>query len=84
METWKCCNTNAVYNTGKNIPLSTGSFSIDELESLFKTLPIDLTFVDKDDKVKFFSLGPDRVFLRNRAILGRMSECAIPRQVYIL
>ena len=76
---------NVVYNTGKNIPLSTGSFSIDELESLFKTLPIDLTFVDKDDKVKFFSLGPDRVFARNRAILGRdVRMCHPPSSVHIV
>jgi uncharacterized protein len=74
-----------VYNTGKNIPLSTGSFSIDELESLFKTIPIDLTFVDKDDKVRFFSLGPDRVFVRNRAILGRdVRMCHPPSSVHIV
>jgi uncharacterized protein len=76
---------NVVYNTSKNVPLYTGSFSIDELESLFKTLPIDLTFVDKDDKVKFFSLGPDRVFVRNRAILGRdVRMCHPPSSVHIV
>lgn len=73
------------YNTKNTVPLSTGSFSPDELESLFKTLPIDLTFVDKDDKVKFFSLGPDRIFTRNRAILGRdVRMCHPPSSVHVV
>ncbi len=73
------------YNTGNNIQLSTGSFSINEMETLFKSLPIDITFVDKDDKVKFFSLGPDRVFSRNRAIIGRdVRMCHPPSSVHIV
>jgi DUF438 domain-containing protein len=74
-----------IYNTGKNIQLTTGSFNPDELEILFRTLPIDITFVDKDDKVKFFSLGPDRVFIRNRAIIGRdVRMCHPPSSVHIV
>lgn len=73
------------YNTGNSIQLTTGSFNLDELETLFRTLPIDITFVDKDDKVKFFSLGPDRVFTRNRAIIGRdVRMCHPPSSVHIV
>ena len=35
------------------------------------TLPVDLTFVDRNDKVKYFTQGKERIFDRNRAILGR-------------
>ncbi|MDD2306775.1 MAG: DUF438 domain-containing protein [Prolixibacteraceae bacterium] len=74
-----------VYNTKNSIQLTTGSFGIDELESLFKTLPIDITFVDKDDKVKFFSHGPNRIFARNRAILGRdVRMCHPPSSVHVV
>jgi uncharacterized protein len=74
-----------IYNNGKNLQLSTGSFSIEELEAIFRTLPIDLTFVDKDDKVKFFSLGPDRIFTRNRAIIGRdVRMCHPPSSVHVV
>lgn len=74
-----------VYNTKNSIQLTTGNFAIDELEALFKTLPIDITFVDKDDKVKFFSLGPDRIFTRNRAILGRdVRMCHPPSSVHVV
>jgi DUF438 domain-containing protein len=73
------------YSTGNKIQLSTGSFDPDELEALFRTLPIDITFVDKDDKVKFFSLGPDRIFARNRAIIGRdVRMCHPPSSVHIV
>jgi uncharacterized protein len=74
-----------VYNAKNSIQLTTGSFSMIELEALFKTLPIDLTFVDKDDKVKFFSLGTDRIFSRNRAILGRdVRMCHPPASVHVV
>lgn len=74
-----------VYNTKNLIQLSTGSFGIDEMEALFRVLPIDITFVDKDDKVKFFSSGPDRIFTRNRAILGRdVRMCHPPSSVHVV
>jgi DUF438 domain-containing protein len=74
-----------VYNTGNNIQLATGNFNLNELETLFRTLPIDITFVDRDDKVKFFSLGPDRVFTRNRAIIGRdVRMCHPPSSVHVV
>jgi DUF438 domain-containing protein len=73
------------YNTGNNILLTTGSFNLNEIEALFKTLPIDITLVDKDDKVKFFSLGPDRIFTRNRAIIGRdVRMCHPPSSVHVV
>ncbi len=73
------------YGTKNSIQISTGSFSIDEMEAFFKTIPVDFTFVDQNDKVKFFSLGPDRIFARNRAILGRdVRLCHPPSSVHIV
>jgi uncharacterized protein len=74
-----------VYNTKNSIQLSTGSYDINELEALFKSLPLDITFVDRDDKVKFFSLGAERIFTRNRAILGRdVRMCHPPSSVHVV
>jgi uncharacterized protein len=85
---WKPENvevSEVTFNTKNSIGLSTGSFDLNEMEALFKTLPIDITFVDKNDKVKFFSLGPDRVFTRNRAILGRdVRMCHPPSSVDVV
>ena len=87
-DVWKpegMTTSEVVYNTKNSIQLVTGSFGIDELEALFKTLPIDITFVDKDDKVKFFSHGPNRIFTRNRAILGRdVRMCHPPSSVHVV
>ncbi len=73
------------YVTADAIRLSSGAFSTDELEALFLHLPIDITFVDKNDKVRFFSHSPNRVFERNRSIIGRdVRMCHPPGSVHIV
>jgi len=65
--------------------LSTGSLSPDELEGIFNSVPLDITFVDKDDKVRYFSHGTDRIFQRSKAILGReVQYCHPPSSVHIV
>jgi uncharacterized protein len=73
------------YTDGAPVRLSSGSFDIKELEALFVTLPIDITYVDANDKVKFFSHSPNRVFERNRSIIGRdVRLCHPPGSVHIV
>jgi DUF438 domain-containing protein len=68
-----------------NIQLPTGNFKLEELKTIFNTMPVDLTFVDKDDNVRFFSESPDRIFQRSRAILGRKVQyCHPPASVAIV
>ncbi len=62
------------------IQLSTGSFSLEEMEALFKALPVDITFVDRNDTVKFFSAKPDRIFVRTKAVLGRKVQQCHPQK----
>lgn len=70
---------------GAPIRLSSGSFDLKELESLFVSLPVDITYVDANDKVKFFSHSPKRVFERNRSIIGRdVRLCHPPGSVNIV
>ncbi len=67
------------------IQLPSGSFTVDELTSILNTIPFDITFVDKDDKVRFFSQGQERIFTRNRAILGRdVQKCHPPSSVHVV
>jgi DUF438 domain-containing protein len=71
--------------SGGIVRLPSGSFTIEELTLLLNTLPIDVTFVDKDDKVKFFTQGSHRIFDRNRAILGRdVRMCHPPHSMHIV
>lgn len=65
--------------------MPTGSFRLEELIQVFKTLPFDITFVDRDDTVRYFSPGKDRIFARSRAILGRKVQyCHPPKSVHIV
>jgi DUF438 domain-containing protein len=67
------------------IQLPSGSLSVVELTALLNTIPFDLTFVDKDDTVRFFTQGKERIFARNRAILGRkVQNCHPPSSVHIV
>ncbi len=67
------------------IHLPTGSLTLDQLMNIFKTLPVDLTFVDADDTVRYFSPGKERIFDRSRTILGRKVQyCHPPKSVHIV
>lgn len=71
--------------SGDHIQLPSGSFSAEELMAILNTLPVDMTFVDKDDKVKYFSQGSERIFQRNRAILNRdVRLCHPPASAHIV
>ena len=62
------------------IMMPTGHVSVEQLTAVLSTLPLDLTFVDADDRVAFFSEGPDRIFARSKAIIGRkVQHCHPPR-----
>lgn len=68
-----------------NVQLPTGSLSIEELQAILNTLPVDITFVDRNDKVKYFSQSADRIFQRNRAILNRdVRHCHPPASAHIV
>ncbi len=70
---------------GEAVQLPTGSLTFQQLLAIFRTLPVDLTFVDADDRVAFYSEGPDRIFARSRAILGRqVQHCHPPRSVGVV
>jgi PAS domain S-box-containing protein len=67
------------------IRLSTGGFTLEQLETIFSYLPVDITFVDEEDRVKFFSNSKDRIFVRSKAIIGRkVQNCHPPKSVHVV
>ncbi|MEM3041526.1 MAG: DUF438 domain-containing protein [Nitrososphaerota archaeon] len=62
------------------LQFETGSLSKEEVEALLNTLPVDITFVDKDDTVKYFSKGEKRIFVRTKAVLGRKVQLCHPQK----
>jgi len=67
------------------IPFPSGSLTPTEMRVLLNTIPFDLTFVDADDTVRYFTQGRERIFDRNRAIIGRKVQmCHPPGSVHIV
>lgn len=68
-----------------NIQLPSGSFTAQEIMAILNTVPLDMTFVDKNDKVKYFTQGKERVFMRNRSIINRdVRLCHPPGSTHIV
>jgi len=67
------------------VSFETGSLSGEELEAILDTLPVDVTFVDKDDTVRYFSQSKDRIFPRAKAIVGRkVQQCHPQKSVHVV
>ncbi|MRR22286.1 DUF438 domain-containing protein [bacterium] len=68
-----------------SVQLPSGGFTVEELLAILNRLPIDMTFVDRNDKVKYFSQSEERIFQRNRAILNRdVRHCHPPASAHIV
>lgn len=63
------------------LPLPTGALSVAQLGLLFRSLPFDLTYVDENDRVQFYSEG-ERVFPRSPGVIGReVRNCHPPKSL---
>lgn len=91
---WKPVNLNvtasvesidAVLSNKGYLRFPTGVLTPQEINLIFSHLPADLTFVDKNGLVKFFSNNPDRIFVRSKSIIGRKVEnCHPPASVDVV
>jgi PAS domain S-box-containing protein len=67
------------------IAFETGNMSKQEIEAIFNTLPVDITFVDANDTVRYFSKAKGRIFPRAKAIIGRkVQQCHPPKSIHIV
>ena len=63
----------------------TGALSKDEVEVVFNTLPVDITFVDKEDCVRYFNKLGERIFARTKAGIGRkVQKCHPQKSVHVV
>lgn len=75
----KTSNINSESNNGI-IQLSTGKLNLEQLELIFSHLPVDMTYVDENDEVKFYSDPKHRIFPRTRSIIGRKVQNCHPHE----
>ncbi|MFX1474900.1 MAG: PAS domain-containing protein [Promethearchaeota archaeon] len=67
------------------IPFETGQLAPEVIEAIFNTLPVDITFVDREDTVRYFSQSQDRIFKRSKAVIGRkVQKCHPPKSVHVV
>lgn len=63
----------------------TGHLSLVQFKAIMKFIPLDITFVDKDDRVSYFNDRVQRHFPRNPSIIGRLvKNCHPPKSVHIV
>ena len=56
------------------------TLSTETLEAIFDTLPVDLTFVDETDTVRYYSRGDERIFRRTPAVIGKRVQDCHPKE----
>lgn len=67
------------------IDVETGNLSVEQIKLLFNHLPVDITFVDENDKVAYFSAPKKRIFPRTKSIIGRdLHNCHPPESVHVV
>lgn len=68
-----------------SLKTETGVLNVEEVLMIFNALPVDLTFVDENNKVRFFTRPKDRIFPRSPAVIGRNVEnCHPPESVHVV
>lgn len=72
-------------SNNKELRFPTGNLTFEEIELIFNNLSLDITFVDKEDRVRYFSHGKERIFERTKAIIGRkVQNCHPPDSVHVV
>lgn len=67
------------------LPFETGVLTLEQINLIFNHLPVDITFVDQENTVRYFSYGKERIFPRTKAIIGRkVQNCHPPDSVHIV
>lgn len=73
------------YRRPAAVELQTGALTVEQVNLLLKNLPVDVTYVDEADTVRYFSAGADRIFPRSPGIIGRkVQNCHPPDSVHVV
>ena len=67
------------------LDVATGKLTLEQINLLFRHLPVDLSFVDENELVKFYSDTPHRIFPRSANVIGReVKNCHPAKSVHIV
>ncbi len=69
----------------QKIELSTGALTPEQVNLILTHLPLDISFVDEEDRVVYYSATKDRIFTRTPAVIGRkVQNCHPPKSVHMV
>lgn len=81
----KASNEGEAHSNNGYVKFDAGILTHEEINSMLNTMPLDITFVDKEGAVKYFSQGKERIFARPKTIIGRqVQNCHPPASVHIV
>jgi hypothetical protein len=67
------------------IPLDVGALNAQQINLMLRNLPVDMTYVDENDRVRYYSQGRERIFPRSPAVIGRaVQNCHPPNSVHVV
>lgn len=67
------------------MPLDVGKLNLEQVNLMLKNLPLDVTYVDEKDRVRYYSQGRERIFPRSPAVIGRaVQNCHPPASVHVV
>jgi hypothetical protein len=84
----EACSEEKVHSDSEfsgEVDLKTGRVSAEQIRLIFNHLPVDITYVDENNKVKFFSTPEKRIFRRTNSIIGRdIRNCHPHESVHVV
>jgi DUF438 domain-containing protein len=74
----------AAEGAAERLPLDTGLLSVEQLNLILRNLPVDISYADENDEVRFYSEG-ERIFPRSPGVIGRkVQNCHPPNSVHVV
>jgi PAS domain S-box-containing protein len=62
------------------LQFETGTLSKEEAEAILDSLPVDISFIDRDNSVRYFNKAEKRIFVRTKAVIGRKVQLCHPEK----
>ena len=71
--------------TGDGLVLDTGVLTAEQIDLMLTRLPVDISFVDENDTVRYYSATADRIFPRTPGVIGRkVQNCHPPKSLDVV
>ena len=67
------------------LDVAEGKLTLNQINLLFRHLPVDISYVDENDLVKFYTDTEERVFPRSKGVIGReVRNCHPPKSLHMV